>query len=108
MQGRLDEKRNEGGEGEEESGEGGGGGGGGEGADFDGDLLALGAVVADGANEVLRGGGVEREGVGAHRLDGGHAVVVRCAAAVVPFLRHLRYGVFPAPVECCSIFFLLI
>lgn len=105
MWGGLNEKRNGGGDGEENSGEGGGGGGGGGGgADLDGNLLAAGAVVANGANEVLWGGGVEREAVGAHRLHRGDAEAVGGAAVVVPLFRHLRHRVcsIPIPVECCT------
>lgn len=102
MQTKLEEKRNGGGEGEKNSRDGGGRGGGGGGADLDGDLLAAGAVVSDGANEVLWGGGVESEAVWAHRLNWGDAQVVGCAAIVVPLFRHLGYRMCSIPVECCT------
>lgn len=69
---------------------------------MDGDPLAASAVVADGADEVVRGSGVEDEVKWAHSLGRAEAQTVRRVTVVVLLFRHLGHGVCSCPAESCN------
>lgn len=91
-----------GGDGEEDRREGGWGSGGVPGADLDCNLLAVGAVFGDGANEIVRVRWVDEEVVWAYCLDLAYQQVACRIATVITIFCHLGYIVCSTPAECCN------